>query len=99
MVFVLYVQQLAEVGLSMFMCAEVTYFGYLYAKISDKEHYQIATGFAKAGTLSGKCVSGVLGQIVVYLNHHDYSSLPYYSLASTFFNILIIEQSKINFFF
>ncbi|XP_015371858.1 PREDICTED: folate transporter 1-like [Diuraphis noxia] len=59
----------------------MAYYGYLYSKIEDKEHYQIATGFAKSGMLSGTCVGGLLGQLVVYFNDRNYSVLPYYSLA------------------
>ncbi|KAL5233325.1 hypothetical protein ACI65C_000735 [Semiaphis heraclei] len=70
-----------EVCLSLFACIEMAYYGYLYSKIEDKEHYQIATGFAKSGMLSGTCVGGLLGQLVVYFNDRNYSVLPYYSLA------------------
>lgn len=70
-----------EVCFSLFACIEMAYYGYLYSKIEDKEHYQIATGFAKSGMLSGTCVAGLLGQLVVYLNNRNYSVLPYYSLA------------------
>lgn len=79
------VQQVTEVCFSLFACIEMAYYGYLYSKIEDKEHYQIATGFAKSGMLSGTCVAGLLGQLVVYLNNRDYSVLPYYSLACTNF--------------
>ncbi|CAH1726462.1 unnamed protein product [Aphis gossypii] len=70
-----------EVCFSLFACIEMAYYGYLYSKIDDKEHYQIATGFAKSGMLSGTCVAGLLGQLVVNLNNRNYSVLPYYSLA------------------
>ncbi|XP_025192959.1 folate transporter 1-like isoform X2 [Melanaphis sacchari] len=70
-----------EFCLSLFACIEMTYYGYLYSKIEDKVHYQIATGFAKSGMLSGSCVGGLLGQLVVYFNDRNYSVLPYYSLA------------------
>ncbi|XP_022181646.1 thiamine transporter 2-like isoform X2 [Myzus persicae] len=70
-----------EVCLSLFACIEMAYYGYLYSKIQDKEHYQIATGFAKSGMLSGTCVGGLLGQLVVYFSERNYSELPYYSLA------------------
>lgn len=72
---------MTEICLSLFACIEMAYYGYLYSKIEDKEHYQIATGFAKSGMLSGTCVGGILGQLVVYFNNCNYSVLPYYSLA------------------
>lgn len=78
--------QIAEVCMSLFTCGEVSYYGYLYAKIKDKEYYQIATGCAKAGMLSGTCVSGLIGQLVIYMNNCDYSILPYYSIVGTVFN-------------
>lgn len=78
---IMYVKQTVEVCLSLFLCAEVSYYGYLYAKIDNKEYYQIATGYTKAGVLSGTIVSGILGQLVIYLNNGDYSTLPYYLLA------------------
>lgn len=74
---------MVEIGLSLFTCAEMSYIGYTYAKIENKDYYQIATGYVKAGMLSGRCVSGLLSQLVVNLNDGDYSSLNYYSLAST----------------
>lgn len=75
-------RQVAEASLALFSCAEMTFLGYTYAAIKTKEHYQRATGCVKAGMLSGKCVSGVLGQFVVYIYGGDYSILNYYSLAS-----------------
>ncbi|VVC44839.1 Hypothetical protein CINCED_3A001855 [Cinara cedri] len=77
--------KVVEVCLSLFTCAEVSYYGYLFAKIKEKEQYQTATGCAKAGMLSGKFASGILGQAVVYFNNHDYSTLPYYSFTSMTF--------------
>lgn len=74
---------MVEVCLALFMCAEVSYYGYLYSKIKEKEHYQIATGCSKAGTLTGMFMSGIFGQSVVYFKNRDYSTLPYYSLAGT----------------
>jgi len=82
------VQQMTEICLSLFACIEMAYYGYLYSKIEDKEHYQIATGFAKSGMLSGTCVGGILGQLVVYFNNCNYSVLPYYSLACTVFEVV-----------
>lgn len=79
--YIVRLKQIAEVCLSLFVCAEVSYYGYLYAKIGVKKHYQIATGYTKAGVLGGICVSGLLGQLVVYLNNGNCSTLPYYSLA------------------
>lgn len=74
---------MAEVGLSLFTCAEVSYYGYTYAKIERKGHYQTATAYIKAGMLSGRFVSGLLGQSVAYLNNGDYYALSCFSLAST----------------
>lgn len=65
----------------MLTCAEPTFFGYLFAMIEDKDQYQIATGCVTAGMMSGMAASGIIGQIVVYLNNSDYSPLLYYSLA------------------
>lgn len=68
----------------MLKCIEIAYYGYLFATIKDKKHYQMATGCAMAGVMSGMCVSGLLGQfIIVYNNDRDYSVLLYYSLAGT----------------
>lgn len=74
-----------EIGLSVLTCAEPTFFGYLFAMIEDKDQYQIATGCVTAGMMSGMAVSGLLGQIVVYLNYSNYSPLLYYSLAGVTF--------------
>lgn len=88
------VHQLTEFGLSLFMCAEMSYYGYLYAKIKDREHYQMATGYVKAGTLSGICLSGLFGQLIVYLYDHDYSFLPYYSLPGTTVNSRMVHVPR-----
>lgn len=72
-----------EVSYSFLKCTDPLYFGYLFATIKDKEHYQIATGFAMSGIMSGISVSGLLGQLVVYFNNGDYTPLIYYSLAGT----------------
>lgn len=70
--------------MGMYFCTEVAYYSYLFAKIKNKEHYEIATGCAKAGSLSGQCASGLIGQLVVTLSaKNDYSTLPYLSLAGT----------------
>lgn len=77
----LVVYQMAEICLGMLKCIEISYYGYLFATIKDKKHYQMATGCAMAGVMSGMCVSGLLGQLIVYNNDRDYSVLLYYSLA------------------
>lgn len=51
--------------------------------VNDKNQYQIATGYATAGMMSGKFVSGILGQLVIYLNDNNYTVLIFYSLAGT----------------
>ncbi|XP_050423499.1 thiamine transporter 2-like isoform X2 [Adelges cooleyi] len=71
----------AESCLSLYFSVETTYYSYLYASIKDKTHYQLATGCAKAAMLTGTCVSGLLGQLVVYFGHGSYTALPYISLA------------------
>lgn len=76
-------QQFAEFGLSQLPYMDVLYSGYLYTKIRNKKHYQIATGYVRAGILSGMCLSGIIGQLVVIFssNSDDYSKLPYFSFA------------------
>ncbi|XP_050424032.1 thiamine transporter 2-like [Adelges cooleyi] len=68
--------------LSLFLSVEITYFSYLYAQISNKNHYQLATGYAKAGCLSGACISGLVGQLIVFSGNGNYTALPYISLAA-----------------
>lgn len=77
----LFTYQVTEISLGMLKCIEISYYGYLFATIKDKKHYQMATGCAMAGVMSGMCVSGLLGQLIVYNNNRDYSVLIYYSLA------------------
>jgi len=72
--------KLSEVFGSLVLSCEWTYYGYLFARIKDKNHYQIATGCVKAGALSGQFISGLFGQLVTYLNNSDYNTLPYYSI-------------------
>lgn len=73
--------------MSIYLAGEVAYYGYLYAMIKDRKRFQIATGCAKAATLSGSCVSGIIGQLVVSLN--GYSTLTYYSFVGSKIIIII----------
>lgn len=88
--------QLSEVFCSLVISCQCTYYGYLFARIKDKDHYQIATGCVKSGALSGMFVSGLLGQIVVYFNDSDYTSLPYYSLVGMiYYDIYIYTCTQV----
>lgn len=56
--------QFGQAFYGFFFSAEVALFGYLYAMIEEKEHYQKVTGYARAATLTGKFVSSCIAQIL-----------------------------------
>lgn len=70
------VMQIMEFFYGLFLSAEVAYYTYIYAKV-DKKHYQEVTGHTKAASLFGRCISGVVAQLVISFNVLDYHQLNY----------------------
>ena len=61
--------------------AEVAYYSYIYAVVS-RDHYQKVTSYTQAAVLTGRMMSGVVGQLLISFNAMDYLGLNYISLAS-----------------
>ncbi|XP_050424523.1 thiamine transporter 1-like [Adelges cooleyi] len=68
--------------LSLYGCLATQCYCYAYAKIRDKRHYQMATSYVKSGWMLGMFVSGLVGQLVVMLDHGRCTVLPYLGLFS-----------------
>lgn len=63
-----------------YVASEVAYFAYIYAKV-DKKHYLNVTSYTRAALLSGKLVSGLIGQTVVSTKILDLRQLTMCTLA------------------
>ncbi|KAI4464903.1 folate transporter [Holotrichia oblita] len=64
-----------------FMATEVAYYTYIYAKVPN-EFYQHVTAHTRAAILTGRALSGILGQCLVSFNAMNYRQLNYISLAA-----------------
>lgn len=58
---------------------EIAYYTYIYAKV-DKKHYQIVTSHMRGASLTGRFMSGVTSQILIYLGM-TIADLNYLTLA------------------
>lgn len=63
-----------------YIATEVAYYTYIYAKV-DKEHYLKVTSHTRAAVLSGKFLSGILAQTLVYTNLMDLRELHVVTLG------------------
>lgn len=61
---------LVQFSYGMFLATEIAYYTYIYAKV-DKEHYLKVTSHTRAAILSGKCISGLLAQVLIYFQLTD----------------------------
>lgn len=73
--------QLSQVSYSLYMACEVAYFSYIYAKV-PKEHFLDVSSHTRAALLTGRFVSGVLSQILLYFNLMDIHTLNYVTLGA-----------------
>ena len=60
---------------------QVAYNTYIYAVV-PYAHFQLVTGYTQAALLTGRCLAGVLGQILIGAQLCDYYTLNFISLAS-----------------
>lgn len=66
------------------MSTEVAYYTYMYAKV-PYQHYQKVTGYVRAAILTGRFLSGVVGQIVISFEWMDFRELNYITFAGKFY--------------
>lgn len=73
--------QWIEITYAAYMTQEVAYFAYIYAKV-PREHFLAVTSHTRAALLLGRCISGVLAQLLVYRQWMDIRELNYITLAA-----------------
>ena len=77
--------------------SKVAYSTYIYTQVPVAK-FQIVTAYTKAALLAGRCIAGILGQILVATGTCDYLALNYISLGfvsiSTVFACLLPSVSR-----
>ncbi len=77
--------------------SKVAYSTYIYTQVPVAK-FQIVTAYTKAALLAGRCIAGILGQILVATDTCDYLELNYISLGfvsfSTVFACLLPSVSR-----
>jgi thiamine transporter 2/3 len=77
--------------------SKVAYSTYIYTQVPVAK-FQIVTAYTKAALLAGRCIAGILGQILVATSTCDYLALNYISLGfvslSTVFACLLPSVSR-----
>lgn len=83
--------QFGQAFYGFFFSAEVALFGYLYAMIEEKEHYQRVTGYARAATLTGKFVSSCIAQLLAMaFGSPPFNTLVYLSIFGNCHLLLLL---------
>lgn len=72
-----------EVCYGTMTACEIAYYTYIYAKV-DKKHYQIVTSHMRGASLTGRFMSGMTSQIVLYFQMMTIADLNYLTLAGKF---------------
>ena len=76
---------------------QVAYSTYIYAQV-PVEKFQIVTAFTRAALLTGRCLAGMLGQVLVVTGVCDFSCLNYISLSfvtvATFVSLFLPSVSR-----
>lgn len=87
--------QFGQAFYGFFFSAEVALFGYLYAMVEEKQHYQKITGHARAATLSGKFFSSCVSQILAMIfGTPPFNTLVYMSIFGKYLS-LFLKQNNI----
>lgn len=73
--------QWIEITYAAYMTQEVAYFAYIYAKV-PREHYLKVTSHSRAALLFGRCMSGVIAHLFIYLEWMDIRQLNYITLGA-----------------
>ncbi|KAF5270463.1 hypothetical protein FQA39_LY08341 [Lamprigera yunnana] len=79
--------QVLEVIYGTFMATEVAYYTYIYVKV-QKEHYSQVTGHTRAAILGGRCLSGIVAQLLTSLSLMNYKELNYITLTAMIFAMI-----------
>ncbi|GLV41571.1 uncharacterized protein CBL_06800 [Carabus blaptoides fortunei] len=89
--------QILEGFYGTYMATEVAYYTYMYAKV-PQEHYQQVTGHARAAILTGRFLSGTIGQLLISFSVMNYRDLNYLTFAAqilaTFWAFLLPPVKK-----
>lgn len=64
----------------LFRAAEVAYVSYTFAKIKNKDQYQIASSLVRTSVMVGKFSCGMLSQVLISWNLVSYIHLLYLSI-------------------
>lgn len=64
----------------LFRAAEVAHYTYMFAKIENKDQYQIATCIIKISIMIGKSSCGIIAQVLISYNIVRYVCLLYLSI-------------------
>ncbi|XP_026820367.1 thiamine transporter 2-like [Rhopalosiphum maidis] len=70
----------SQIFLMLFRAAEVSYYTYVFAKIKNKDQYQIAISIVKTSIMIGKCSCGIIAQVLISYNIVNYVYLLYLSI-------------------
>ncbi|XP_025202094.1 thiamine transporter 2-like [Melanaphis sacchari] len=71
--------KLSQIFLMLFRAAEVAHYTYMFAKIKNKDQYQIAISIVKTSIMIGKCSCGIIAQVLISYNI-SYEYLLYLSI-------------------
>lgn len=73
--------QWTQITYAAYMAQEVAYFAYIYAQV-PRANYLAVSSHTRAALLLGRCVSGVLAQLLVYTNWMNIPQLNYITLIT-----------------
>lgn len=73
--------QWIEIFYAAYITQEVAYFAYIYAKVS-REHYLAVTAHTRSALLFGRCISGVLAQLLIHYNLMNIRQLNYITFGA-----------------
>lgn len=73
--------QWIEIVYAAYMTQEVAYFAYIYARV-PREHFLTVTSHSRAALLFGRCMSGVIAHLFIYLEWMDIRQLNYITLGA-----------------
>lgn len=94
--------QMTQVFYALYMNCEVAYYAYIYAKVS-KDHFKAVSSHTRAALLAGRFTSGILSQVLRYLQLMDIHTLNYLTLsaqiAATSMTIILPKVNKSLYFY
>lgn len=68
----------------LFRASEVAYFTYMFAKINNKDQYQIATSVVRTSVMIGKLSCCVIAQVLITCYSVSYLYLLYLSIIGKY---------------